>query len=124
MNCPFCDRTRLVPVAAGRLSIAINDGYPVGPGHALVIPTRHVPTVFDLEADEERDLWALVREVKRQLDVAYAPDGYNVGHNAGQAAGQTVAHAHVHVIPRFEGDVPDPRGGIRWVLPDRAAYWS
>lgn len=114
--CPFCsrirDRTGLV--AMGRSTVAFNDADPVSDGHVLVVPARHVKYVTELEPDEWTDLWAVVRAI-----TAYAEresDGVNVGFNAGTAAGQTIAHAHVHVIPRFTGDVPDPRGGIRGVI--------
>ncbi len=92
-------------------------------GHTLVLPVRHVPDFFALSAEEQADVWCLVSEVRADLERRFAPDGFNVGLNAGAAAGQTVDHAHVHVIPRFVGDVPDPRGGVRWVLPAAAAYW-
>ena len=69
-------------------------------------------------------MWRLVDRVRASLAAELDPDGFNVGVNDGAAAGQTVAHAHVHVIPRFEGDVADPRGGVRWVVPDRARYWQ
>ena len=123
-ECPFCDVAGLQVIAESGAGVAFRDRYPVSSGHTLIIPRRHVATIFDLDLQEELDLWQLVREVKRDLDVSHAPTGYNVGHNAGPAAGQTVGHAHVHVIPRFDGDVPDPRGGIRWVIPENAAYWD
>jgi diadenosine tetraphosphate (Ap4A) HIT family hydrolase len=90
----------------------------------LVIPRRHCRGLFDLDADEYAAIWRLVRDVRHALYERLQPDGFNVGANDGTAAGQTVPHAHVHVIPRFDGDVPDPRGGLRWVVPDRAAYWE
>jgi diadenosine tetraphosphate (Ap4A) HIT family hydrolase len=90
----------------------------------LVVPARHVADFFALSAEEQADVWRLVAEVRVDLARRFAPDGFNVGLNAGLAAGQTVDHAHIHVIPRFAGDVPDPRGGVRWVLPAKAAYWD
>jgi diadenosine tetraphosphate (Ap4A) HIT family hydrolase len=81
-------------------------------------------TWFDATADEKVALVQLVDVVKRKLDERFRPDGYNVGFNAGEAAGQTVPHLHIHVIPRYHGDVPDPRGGVRWVIPGKAAYWE
>jgi diadenosine tetraphosphate (Ap4A) HIT family hydrolase len=89
----------------------------------LVVPVRHVPDFFALSAEEQADVWRLMSEVRADLKRRFAPDGFNVGLNAEAAAGQTVDHAHVHVIPRFVGDVPDPRGGVRSVLPGAAAYW-
>lgn len=101
---------------------AIRDRYPVSDGHTLVISRRVVADFFDLRAEERRAVFALVDAVKASLDATHAPDGYNVGVNVGQAAGQTVMQVHVHVIPRFAGDVPDPRGGVRWVIPAKANY--
>jgi diadenosine tetraphosphate (Ap4A) HIT family hydrolase len=122
--CPFCAYDEQRVVWADTLVIALTDAYPVSPGHTLVVPRRHVATYFDATPDEQASIWAGVREVKGMLEQSLQPDGYNVGFNAGVAAGQTVAHAHVHVIPRFSGDVDDPRGGVRWVVPTKAAWWS
>ena len=102
----------------------MEDAYPLAPGHLLVVPTRHVESLFSLSPEDQTALWALVAEARELLIEELRPDGFNIGVNDGAAAGQTVAHAHVHVIPRREGDVPDPRGGIRWVIPDRAPYWQ
>jgi diadenosine tetraphosphate (Ap4A) HIT family hydrolase len=103
---------------------AFRDRYPLSEGHSLVVPGRHVASLSDLTAEEEAELWALVREVREDLAASHDPGGFNIGVNDGEAAGQTVGHAHIHVIPRYAGDVVDPRGGIRWVIPDRAAYWT
>jgi diadenosine tetraphosphate (Ap4A) HIT family hydrolase len=111
-------------VAANALAFAIRDGFPISPGHSLVITRRLVADWFAATRDEQHAVLDLVDIVKQQLDAEFAPDGYNVGFNAGAAAGQTVAHLHVHVIPRFRGDAPDPRGGIRLILPAHARYWS
>jgi diadenosine tetraphosphate (Ap4A) HIT family hydrolase len=89
----------------------------------LVVPTRHEGSFFALSREEQDDIWRLVAEVRNDLRDRLSPEGFNVGVNDGTVAGQTVDHAHVHVIPRFTGDVRDPRGGVRWVLPERAAYW-
>ena len=104
--------------------IVVRDGFPVVDGHTLVIASRHVCSFFDLTADEQSGLLDLIREAKRDLERTLHPDGYNIGINDGAAAGQTVPHLHIHVIPRFHGDCVDPRGGIRWLFPDRADYWS
>jgi diadenosine tetraphosphate (Ap4A) HIT family hydrolase len=123
--CPFCAAAeRRDILAANHHAVAISDAYPVNPGHALIVSRRHVADLFDLSADEQAALWALLPIVTRTLDKVHSPSGYNVGVNVGAAAGQTVGHVHVHVIPRYDGDVADPRGGVRWVLPDRANYWS
>lgn len=100
------------------------DAYPVSPGHTLVIPRRHVETYRDATAAEQAALWSLVNEVCARLDETHEPDGYNLGVNVGAAAGQTVMHVHLHVIPRYRGDSPDPRGGVRHVFPDKAKYWA
>jgi diadenosine tetraphosphate (Ap4A) HIT family hydrolase len=89
-----------------------------------VVPTRHVSDFFELSADEQHAVWQRVAEVRQRLAQGFARAGFNVGLNAGSAAGQTVPHAHVHVIPRYDGDVTDPRGGVRWVIPGRAAWWE
>ena len=123
MTCPFCDRIRQA-VKDGRRAVAFLDAFPVSAGHTLVMPTRHEPDLFALNAEEQQAVWTLVAQEHERLVEQLAPDGFNVGINVGAAAGQTVPHAHVHLIPRHAGDVPDPRGGIRWVLPDRAAYWT
>ncbi len=104
-------------------AMTIRDGYPVSPGHTLLIPKRHTGSFFDLSTQERDDLLALLDRAKQALDAELQPQGYNIGINDGAAAGQTVPHLHVHLIPRFEGDLPDPRGGVRWVIPAKAKYW-
>jgi diadenosine tetraphosphate (Ap4A) HIT family hydrolase len=106
------------------LAVAFPDSYPLSNGHTLIMPKRHEPDYFALSSAEQAAVFGLVGPVKDLIDEQHRPDGYNLGLNSGQAAGQTVLHAHLHVIPRYEGDVKDPRGGVRWVLPNRAAYWS
>src|SRR5216683_2525575 len=109
-------------LASNHSAFAIADGFPVSPGHALVLPRRVIATWWDATDDERADILALVDEVKRRLDAELRPDGYNVGFNSGAAAGQTVGHLHIHVIPRYAGDVPDPRGGVRHVIPGKGNY--
>jgi len=111
-------------LCANDLAFAIFDSFPVSPGHVLVITRRVVPTYFDCTAAEQAAVMELVGEVKKVLDerLEPKPDGYNVGFNAGAAAGQTVPHVHVHVIPRYAGDMPDPRGGVRHVIPEKGNY--
>jgi diadenosine tetraphosphate (Ap4A) HIT family hydrolase len=124
-SCPFCDRIRAGDVdAVCGGAVAFADGFPASRGHTLVVPSRHEADFFALRDEERGDVWRLVHEIRDKLSASLAPDGFNVGINVGMAAGQTVFHAHVHVIPRFAGDVADPRGGVRWVLPDQAAYWQ
>ena len=109
-------------LAANDHAFVIADRFPVSPGHALVVPRRAIATWWEASDDERADILALIDEVKCQLDVELRPDGYNVGFNAGAAAGQTVRHFHVHVIPRYRGDVPDPRGGVRHAIPGKGNY--
>jgi diadenosine tetraphosphate (Ap4A) HIT family hydrolase len=121
-SCPFCERLVAGPlVAETPLAVALLDKFPVSRGHTLVICRRHEPDFFQLDHDEQAAVWRLVADVRQRLFAELSPAGFNVGLNAGAAAGQTVAHAHVHVIPRYDGDVDDPRGGVRAVIPDRAA---
>ena len=122
--CPFCTLPDERIVASNEFAIAIRDGFPVSPGHTLVIPTRHVASWFDTTPEEQRAVIDLLAGAKTQLDVEHSPAGYNIGINDGPAAGQTVRHLHLHLIPRYDGDTEDPRGGIRWVFPHRAAYWK
>lgn len=121
-RCPFCER-----IAAGAETVSsaahFPDAFPVTSGHTLVVPRRHTADLFELTPQEQFDIWAAVCEVRSRLLDENA-DGINIGLNAGAAAGQTVEHVHVHVIPRRTGDTKDPRGGIRWVIPDRARYWE
>jgi diadenosine tetraphosphate (Ap4A) HIT family hydrolase len=123
MLCPFCsiDETQLM--AGNALAIAKEDAFPLTLGHYLVIPRRHVASFFDCTADERAAMMALLDEVKALIDRQHSPDGYNIGLNNGVVAGQTVMHVHLHVIPRYAGDAADPRGGVRWIFPDKAAYW-
>ena len=109
-------------VAHNELAFAIRDGFPVAPGHTLVIPKREVPDWFGATEEERAAIFELVDEIKAGLDLEFNPAGYNVGMNCGEAAGQTVMHLHVHVIPRFVGDMPDPRGGVRHVIPWKGNY--
>ncbi len=120
-DCIFCAPEREI-LAENAHAIAVFDSYPVSPGHALILPRRHVVTVWDLSEAEYAACYALVRELKPVLEVRYKPDGFNVGVNCGEAAGQSVWHAHIHVIPRFKGDTPFPKGGVRHVIPLKGSY--
>jgi diadenosine tetraphosphate (Ap4A) HIT family hydrolase len=122
IGCPFCNPAEEEIVLANDLCYARYDKYPVSPGHLLLIPFRHVPTLFDATDAEQIALLALIREAKTLLDEQSHPDGYNVGVNVGKAAGQTVMHLHVHLIPRYAGDVADPRGGVRGAIPEKRKY--
>jgi diadenosine tetraphosphate (Ap4A) HIT family hydrolase len=122
--CPFCtiDPTRIW--IEREHAIAVRDAFPVADGHILVVPRKHVSSIYELEMHEQQAVWELVGKVRERLLAELKPDGFNIGFNDGLAAGQTVPHAHVHIIPRREGDVPDPRGGIRWVIAENAPYWK
>lgn len=119
---PFLEVPETAWVASNDLAFAIRDGYPVSPGHTLVIPRRLIAGWDDCTTDEQRAILQLVAEVKAQLRDELHPDGFNIGVNEGAAAGQTVFHLHVHVIPRFIGDVSDPRGGIRHAVTGRGNW--
>ncbi|MDW7739802.1 MAG: HIT family protein [Bacillota bacterium] len=118
-DCPFCDTANLTIIAENELAIAFYDGTPISNGHSLVIPRRHVSTYFDASAEEHEAIHQLICSLKKYLDKKYNPDGYNIGANVGHYAGQTVFHFHIHVIPRYRGDVKDPKGGVRKVIPNR-----
>ncbi len=122
--CPFCQLEPSRLIAGSSLAIVIRDGYPISPGHTLIIPRRHVSSFFEVSAEERRAMFELLDTQKHVLDQEFSPAGYNVGINDGAAAGQTVPHLHIHLIPRYPGDLPDPRGGVRWVLPSKARYWA
>ena len=124
MPCPFCDVLADRILLRNANAIALRDAFPISPGHTLIVPRRHVGSFFDATADERAALLALLDEAKRALDAELAPASYNIGINDGPAAGQTVPHLHVHLIPRYTGDQVDPRGGVRWIFPERADYWS
>lgn len=125
-DCPFCAPREAV--LEGPLVRVIEDGYPVSPGHLLVIPRRHVASYFEASAEEQQALWEMVERAREWTETRAAaegrrePDGYNIGVNVGTAAGQTVMHLHVHLIPRFRGDMDDPRGGVRGVIPSMQRY--
>ncbi|SRR6056297_1263756 len=123
-SCPFCkaepsglfwesDRVRVMW-----------DSRPLTDGHTLVVPVRHVASYFDTSIEERTALGEALDVAKAKVEEHYRPDGYNIGINDAPAAGQTVPHCHIHLIPRYEGDTADPRGGVRWILPDRARYWQ
>jgi ATP adenylyltransferase len=121
--CLFCALpTDRAMIAESAMVYAIFDKFPVSKGHALVIPTRHVSNFFDLTLQEQMDCLIMLNEVKAILQKQFNPDGFNVGINIHAAAGQTVPHAHIHLIPRYQDDVPEPRGGVRGVIPGKQTY--
>lgn len=121
-TCPFCNLDTTRVCLENDAAIAVPDAFPVTEGHTFVIPKRHVTSLFDLSEEGQAAVWRLVAAVRSILVTDLRPDGFNIGVNDGQAAGQTVAHAHVHVIPRRSGDATDPRGGIRRIVPEKARY--
>lgn len=122
--CPFCNLPVHRVVDENALALVVRDAYPISAGHTLVLPKRHVGSFFDLGTDERDAMMGMLDAAKARLDKELAPAAYNVGINDGPCAGQTVPHVHVHLIPRYPGDTRDPRGGVRWVLPEKADYWS
>ena len=121
-DCPFCPPIDGRPLLESGLAFAIFDRFPVNPGHVLVIPRRHVADIFELTESELREVLRLLSQARQRIAVDFPAAGVNVGVNVGDAAGQTIAHAHLHLIPRYTGDVPDPTGGVRGVIPGKASY--
>ncbi|WP_204120768.1 MULTISPECIES: HIT family protein [Levilactobacillus] len=114
-DCVFCQKSSIV--LENDLAKAFWDNHPVRRGHLLIVPKQHYATYFDVPAETRAAMDALTFEAKALLDEKFQPAGYNIGINVAPAAGQTVMHAHIHLIPRYEGDVKDPRGGIRKMIP-------
>lgn len=128
VQCPFCeiathDAAERIVMENDR-AFLITDGFPVSEGHSLIIPRRHVASFFDTTRAEKKDLMTLLEEAKKKLDQELNPAAHNIGINDGPAAGQTIFHCHIHLIPRYDYQHRDPRGGVRWVNPDKADYWS
>jgi diadenosine tetraphosphate (Ap4A) HIT family hydrolase len=120
-KCIFCHLDREI-IAESPLSLAFFDSFPVSKGHALVVPRRHVPSIWDMTDDEYADTFLLVRRVREVLHGRFGADAFNVGVNCGEVAGQSVWHAHIHVIPRYPGDNPSPKGGVRNIIPGKGSY--
>lgn len=119
MESPFFDKPRLLE---NDLAFVIRDGFPVSEGHCLIVPKRVYANYFDSTQDEMDGLQQLLTTTKQLLDEEFSPDGYNVGINCGEYAGQTVPHVHIHLIPRYQGDMDNPRGGVRGVIPSKQNY--
>ena len=122
--CPFCQPPPERRLAEAVLALALWDSYPLNPGHVLIVPRRHVASWFDATPQERDAMLGLADEARTIVVRKHAPAAFNLGINDGPAAGQTVPHLHLHLIPRYAGDIADPRGGVRWILPARAAYWT
>ena len=122
-TCPFCNLEDDQVLLSNSTAVVIRDGFPVTEGHSLVIPRRHIESLFDLTEEEFQDLGELSSDVRRRLlDSDDTIEGFNIGVNDGTVAGQTVPHCHVHIIPRRAGDVANPRGGVRHVIPSKGNY--
>ena len=119
--CLFCKDPHGVSLVH-ELAYSARDTYAVSPGHTLVIPKRHVASFFDLMPEEIIACMGLITEERRLLDAEFKPDGYNIGVNIGPAAGQSIFHVHIHIIPRYTGDVENPQGGVRHVITRNAHY--
>ena len=123
-TCVFCDIEPEQIITGSELSVAIHDRYPVSRGHMLIMPRRHVASLFELTESEYMDILSMMHRVKALHIADYQPDGWNIGVNEGESAGQTIMHLHIHMIPRYQGDMEDPRGGIRYLFPEHARYWD
>jgi diadenosine tetraphosphate (Ap4A) HIT family hydrolase len=123
-GCLFCTIACEELLIERPLAGARRDLFPVSKGHTLIIPRRHVVSFFKTTAEERAEMMSPLDEAKAAFDGEQRPAGYNIGVNDCAAAGQTVMHLHVHLIPRHVGDVPDPRGGVRWIVPATANYWK
>jgi len=117
---PFLDQSKWI--SENNFAAALRDSFPVSPGHTLIVPKRLVSSVFELDTDEILGCWRLLEAERDRLSAEFQPDGFNVGVNVGEAAGQTIQHAHIHLIPRYRGDHPSPRGGVRAVVLGKADY--
>ena len=123
--CPYCNRLQAgEALAENDLAAALADAYPITRGHTLIVPRRHETDYFALTNDEQSALHQLVLVMRQRLTDQYQPTAFNLGMNAGTDAGQTIPHTHLHLIPRYPGDREDPRGGVRWIIPDKAPYWE
>ena len=122
-SCPFCSINTERVLEFDEHAMAFRDGYPVTELHTLVIPKRHVATYFELSEDERKSIHTLLESQRAKIMAKDSSvEGFNIGWNCGEVAGQTVFHAHVHLIPRREGDVENPRGGVRHLMPGMGEY--
>ena len=127
-NCFFCKlmnekmEGKSKYILENELALGRYDDYPVSKGHMEFVTKRHVATIFDTTMEEKAAIFELIEQAKAMLDNEYHPDGYNIGINCGEAAGQSVMHVHVHLMPRYKGDVENPRGGVRGIIPEKQNY--
>ena len=132
MSCYFCDLMNGLNTGTSKetnkyileneLALGRFDDYPVSPGHMEFVTKRHVSTFFETTAEEKLAIFKLIDKAKKMIDKEYRPDGYNIGMNCGTCAGQSVMHIHVHLIPRYNGDVENPKGGVRGIIPKKQSY--
>jgi diadenosine tetraphosphate (Ap4A) HIT family hydrolase len=122
ITCPFCSKNENEYYARNDYFFAVFDQFPVSKGHLLIIPYRHIPSITALSEEEGSSLIPFIRLCRAQLHKQFNPDGFNIGINEGHAGGQTIFHLHIHLIPRYQGDVPEPEGGVRGVIPDKRRY--
>ncbi|MCK5809664.1 MAG: HIT family protein [Cocleimonas sp.] len=125
-DCPLCSTKDMViekgqPIE-NELAYALTDTNPVSPGHCLIVTRRHVAEFFQATKEEKLAIFDLVDKMKAIIDEKHNPDGYNIGVNIGKAAGQSVPHIHIHMMPRYTGDIENPRGGVRGVIPAKQKY--
>ena len=128
VNCPLCSQKDIV-IDDGRaveneLAYVLTDTNPVSLGHCLIVPRRHVAEFFQATKEEKIAIFELIDQMKEIIDKKHSPDGYNIGVNIGKAAGQSVPHIHIHMMPRYTGDIENPRGGVRGVIPSKQKYDS
>lgn len=121
-RCLFCSYDKENYIAENELAFAIYDHFPVNEGHVLVIPKRHFANFFEATTEEVAAIYSLLHDVKIIVDKEFSPTGYNVGININEDAGQTIMHLHVHLIPRYKGDVENPKGGIRKLKKELVPY--
>ena len=121
-QCPFCNPSEEDIILKNDLCYARFDKFPVNKGHILIIPFRHFDSYFDAIKEEKIAFLELIDKAKSFLDSKFKPDGYNIGVNIGKEAGQTIFHVHIHLIPRYKGDMENPKGGVRGVIPDKQKY--
>ena len=122
LSCPFCHVRKEDVVLRNDLCFALWDRHPASKGHVLIIPFRHLPSYFDTTHNEKLALIGMIEKCRMLTEKQFQPDGYNIGVNIGESAGQTIMHLHIHMIPRYLGDIADPRGGVRGAIPDKRIY--
>jgi len=121
-KCLFCNYDKNQYILENDLAFALYDHFPVNEGHTLIIPKRHFSSFFDASEEEVLAIYDLIHKSKAIIDKKYSPTGYNIGVNIGEDAGQTIMHLHIHIIPRYKGDVENPKGGVRKLKKELVPY--